>query len=956
MIAYMSPGDSGLASHLTTIATKYPSPGDGDATGGTPSVGDYPDIQDVFRQAAQSIENHVTAKLGDKWFVDYGFGQGSMVHIPHIAVMRKDVTQSVQRGVYVVYLFDPINDRIFLTLNQGSPELSRLAQSSDVDEKAAELLNKQADYYRGMPDSSDYGSMSGPWKAGSASLSGSLRRAENYNNGTILHTDYTAESIGEHEVVQELLGLVSIYDSFLDLTFEQLQFNLENKRAFKIGIPSTDEWTRWVTGGYITTGREDRSDSEVKINPGDIVVAGRTDNLTDFVTGFGVVRETSEVELENIIQQRADVASLDIDNKTVYSVDWEPLYDGGIPVSVPRSESKLFNESRVTSIDRTLLNRLVSGVGHRIGAIENQSTKALSQTLFETRTLADALEYIDFESSVTEGDEGSELHPYWQGVQTKRTFAEDFLTTPTQNLFHRLVDPDHFRATNAFGSLDYYVEDVVFADQSPEEVAATLRSVAEAGLQNDGSLEDVLELDGFGWAVATEILHAISPAEFAILNSRSVTALSALEFDTPNPESATIEEYRQFVANIQTAIQKHEIPTRIPEFTDERIPEWASNFELAERAFTLHVTEGMGLSPQTTVSEQEAIIETWSPPLDVFGEQPEIVSFSEIYFPSAGENQSSLPVQIDTALRSGKHIILTGPPGSGKTELAKRICQHYRNQQYALVTATDDWSTFDTIGGYHPDRDKSLQFKPGVFLTRFLEPSKPPKAKNEWLIIDEINRADIDKAFGSLFSALTGNNVSLPFENSDGQIELIGDPDARAFRPLTTHHYYIPSDWRIIATMNTDDKSSLYRMSYAFMRRFAHISVPVPTAEQIDVALIQEYCASNRWDLSVSEGTRPDSEALFENVSTIWQAIQRRKQIGPALIKDLIEHLLTQDETDTGEYAQAMAIYILPQLEGLREDDMNGIINEISNRIEAFNRGVAVDFANNSLDMNLEYE
>jgi MoxR-like ATPase len=332
------------------------------------------------------------------------------------------------------------------------------------------------------------------------------------------------------------------------------------------------------------------------------------------------------------------------------------------------------------------------------------------------------------------------------------------------------------------------------------------------------------------------------------------------------------------------------------------------------------------------------------------------MALSDIYFTPADDERASLPVQIDNALRSGKHIILTGPPGSGKTELAKRICQHYRNQQYALVTATDDWSTFDTIGGYHPDRDKNLQFKPGVFLTRFLDSTHPPTAKNEWLIIDEINRADIDKAFGSLFSALTGNNVTLPFENEDGKIELIGDPEGLSFRPLTSHHYYIPSDWRIIATMNTDDKSSLYRMSYAFMRRFAHISVPVPTASQINPTLIEEYCNADRWNLSVAASSEISSEELFQDVATIWEVIQRRKQIGPALIKDLIEHLLQQTKRKDIDYAQAMTIYIFPQLEGLRERDMKEILNELDNRIDGFNRAVAEDFATEYLNMSLQNE
>ena len=947
----MPPGDSALASHLGNVATAYPPPGDVDGQTAT-IVGDFPEIQELFRQASQSIETHLTSHLGNSWIVDYGYGQESMAHIPYIAVMREDVTHSMQRGVYVVYLFDPIENHIYLTLNQGSAELSRLAQSTDVAESTAELLNNQAEYYRGMPDSSDYGSMSGPWKAESASLSTSLQRADEYNKGTILHTEYTTDTIQDHDTVQELLGLVSIYDSFLNLTFKQLQFNLENKRAFKIGIPSSEEWSQWVSDDYINVGGVSNLSSEAVINPGDIIVAGRTDNVTDHVTGFGIARKTKQRFLNSEEGQTAAIREDD----NIYSVDWGSFYDGGIPVSVPRSEYKLFNITQATPIDGDHLNRLVSGVGHRIGALENQSTKSLSNTLFDNQDLSAALEYIDLESTITGNNQTAELHSHWQQVKNKREYTEEFLTTPTENLFHRVVDTDHFRGTRAFGSLDYYVDTLVFAAQRPRKVAAALQAAADDGLNNESSVEAVLQLDGFGWAIATEILHAINPEEFAVLNSRSVDALSSLGYETPNPKSASVGEYIQFVANVRDAIEKHELPTRVANFSEETLPEWASEIELADRAFTLHLTEGLSLSPQTTVSEQEAVIDTWSPSSDVFGEQADSMTLSDIYFTPADDERASLPIQIDNALRSGKHIILTGPPGSGKTELAKRICQHYRNQQYALVTATDDWSTFDTIGGYHPDRDKNLQFKPGVFLTRFLDSSHPPTAKNEWLIIDEINRADIDKAFGSLFSALTGNNVTLPFENEDGQIELIGDPEALSFRPLTSHHYYIPSDWRIIATMNTDDKSSLYRMSYAFMRRFAHISVSVPTASQINPTLIEEYCDAERWDLSVMASSEIPSEELFQDVATIWEAIQRRKHIGPALIKDLIEHLLQQNKRENIDYAQAMTIYIFPQLEGLRERDMEGILNELDNHIEGFNRSVAEDFAMEYLNMSLENE
>ena len=45
------------------------------------------------------------------------------------------------------------------------------------------------------------------------------------------------------------------------------------------------------------------------------------------------------------------------------------------------------------------------------------------------------------------------------------------------------------------------------------------------------------------------------------------------------------------------------------------------------------------------------------------------------------------------------------------------------------------------------------------------------------LIIDEINRADIDKAFGELFTLLSGNNVDLPYlkRNAEGALPKPGE-------------------------------------------------------------------------------------------------------------------------------------------------------------------------------------
>lgn len=120
----------------------------------------------------------------------------------------------------------------------------------------------------------------------------------------------------------------------------------------------------------------------------------------------------------------------------------------------------------------------------------------------------------------------------------------------------------------------------------------------------------------------------------------------------------------------------------------------------------------------------------------------EDLAFDDLLF----ENEQEMKSQIYAALISGKHIMLIGPPGTGKTEVARKIGGIVSEKNYVdsfvLTTATSDWTTFDTIGGYAPAKDgKSLEFLPGQFLRCFKENEVQC---NKWLIIDEINRADID--------------------------------------------------------------------------------------------------------------------------------------------------------------------------------------------------------------------
>lgn len=348
----------------------------------------------------------------------------------------------------------------------------------------------------------------------------------------------------------------------------------------------------------------------------------------------------------------------------------------------------------------------------------------------------------------------------------------------------------------------------------------------------------------------------------------------------------------------------------------KRSPYRVYNVEALERAVFskneryLLFTEGVQAVP-----EQSEIIEI---PAISFDRE---ITFNGLYF----EEKELIIRRVKTALQNGKHIILVGPPGTGKSKLAKEICRSF-GADYKMATATSEWSTYETIGGYQPKSDGTLKFRPGIFLECFKD-EETNVPINKWLIVDEMNRADIDKAFGALFSTLTGDTVTLNSQAESGHHVILRPQKDLEVVEVNDYEYIIPNDWRLIGTINTMDKASLYEMSYAFMRRFAFIPVGVP--KKIDTNLVNKFL----------ETWRIEEYPYSETLTYVWQQINLYRQIGPAIIEDIARYTVLD-----GDITSAIILYVLPQFEGLMDHEIRGFIERLE-PIEEIDTGQLTAFA-----------
>jgi hypothetical protein len=194
-----------------------------------------------------------------------------------------------------------------------------------------------------------------------------------------------------------------------------------------------------------------------------------------------------------------------------------------------------------------------------------------------------------------------------------------------------------------------------------------------------------------------------------------------------------------------------------------------------------------------------------------------------------------------------------------------------------FTAAGQGMSTRETLG-----RRGAEGFEPG------LVPQSIKQGK--WLVVDELDRVRLDRAFGRVSTVLGGQPMDLP---GGGELKS-------------------PAEWRVIGTMS--DLSGVAATSAALRRRFVFIEVPALERAQLD-ELVSHWA---------------DGDETAAAVGRRLVAANDVVDLGPGLYADAVAYvkarrtLAPADETSL--LLEALAGFVLPQLEGMGEEVAGQVI------------------------------